>query len=124
MNSLMTLNGWGDEFEDDHDYDPAEDFPGDDDEPFEDDDWDDQLRSLGFVSAHLTAFLKIVVKCSGAQQIDCGYRICPEPIPIYLYVVNSSNPIGPRACSLSVLIPISTPIPNSAPSVKRVDAFT
>jgi UDP-glucuronate decarboxylase len=34
------------------------------------------------------------------------------------------NPIGPRACSFCVLMPISAPKPNSLPSVKRVDAFT
>ena len=33
-------------------------------------------------------------------------------------------PIGPRACSFWVELPISAPIPNSPPSVKRVDAFT
>jgi hypothetical protein len=47
----------------------------------------------------------------------------PLPIPIHLYVVNSSKPIGPRAPILSVLMPISAPMPNSPPSVKRVDAF-
>jgi hypothetical protein len=38
-------------------------------------------------------------------------------------VVNSSSPIGPRAWSLSVLIPISAPKPNSPPSLKRVETF-
>ena len=51
-------------------------------------------------------------------------RICPFPSIINLYVVNSSSPIGPLACNLSVLIPISAPIPNSAPSVNLVDALT
>ena len=33
-------------------------------------------------------------------------------------------PIGPRACSFWVEMPISAPKPNSPPSVKRVDALT
>ena len=39
-------------------------------------------------------------------------------------VVSSRSPIGPRACSFCVELPISAPMPNSPPSVKRVDAFT
>ena len=31
----------------------------------------------------------------------------------------SSSPIGPRACSFCVLIPISAPNPNCAPSLKE-----
>ena len=27
------------------------------------------------------------------------YRICPSPVTMYLIVVSSVNPIGPRACS-------------------------
>ena len=34
------------------------------------------------------------------------------------------NPIGPRAWSFCVEMPISAPKPNSPPSVKRVEAFT
>ena len=37
---------------------------------------------------------------------------------------SSRSPIGPRACSFCVELPISAPIPNSPPSVKRVDALT
>lgn len=33
----------------------------------------------------------------------------------------SSSPIGPRACSFCVLIPISAPNPNCAPSVKAFE---
>src|SRR3954454_7215293 len=51
-------------------------------------------------------------------------RIWPEPSTTYLYVQSSRSPIGPRACSFWVEFPISAPIPNSPPSVKRVDAFT
>ena len=32
--------------------------------------------------------------------------------------------MGPRACSFWVELPISAPIPNTAPSVKRVEALT
>src|SRR5207247_2528693 len=51
-------------------------------------------------------------------------RIWPEPSTTYLYVQSSRSPIGPRACSFCVELPISAPMPNSPPSVKRVDAFT
>ena len=43
---------------------------------------------------------------------------------MYLTVVSSRRPIGPRACSFWVLMPISAPKPNSSPSVNRVDALT
>ena len=39
-------------------------------------------------------------------------------------LVSSGSPIGPRACSFWVEMPISAPKPNSPPSVKRVDALT
>ena len=39
-------------------------------------------------------------------------RICPEPNTTNLVVVNSSSPMGPKACSLEVLIPISAPSPS------------
>ena len=42
----------------------------------------------------------------------------------YLYVVSSSSPMGPRAWSFWVEMPISQPRPNSPPSVKRVEALT
>ncbi len=51
-------------------------------------------------------------------------RTCPSPSTRYLNVHSSRNPIGPRACSFCVELPISAPIPNSPPSVKRVEAFT
>jgi hypothetical protein len=50
--------------------------------------------------------------------------ICPLPWTTYLVVVSSRSPIGPRACSFWVEFPISAPIPNSYPSVNRVDALT
>ena len=43
---------------------------------------------------------------------------------IYLVVHNSSNPMGPRAWSFWVEMPISQPRPNSPPSVNRVEALT
>jgi hypothetical protein len=39
-------------------------------------------------------------------------------------VQSSRRPIGPRACSFCVELPISAPMPNWPPSVKRVEAFT
>ena len=49
--------------------------------------------------------------------------ICPSPSMSHLYVVISSSAIGPRAPSFCVLMPISAPSPNCAPSVKLVGAF-
>ena len=55
----------------------------------------------------------------------CRYLlICPLPVMMYLYVVSSRRPMGPRAWSFWVEMPISQPRPNSPPSVKRVEAFT
>ena len=51
-------------------------------------------------------------------------RTWPAPSTTYLYVHSSRTPIGPRACSFCVELPISAPMPNSPPSVKRVEAFT
>jgi hypothetical protein len=45
-------------------------------------------------------------------------------VTTYFVEVISVRPIGPRACSFCVEIPISAPKPNSPPSVKRVLAFT
>ena len=42
----------------------------------------------------------------------------------YFEEVISGSPIGPRACSFWVEMPISAPKPNSPPSVKRVLALT
>lgn len=47
----------------------------------------------------------------------------PFPLMMYLVEVKAFNPIGPRACSFWVLIPISAPKPNSKPSVNRVEAL-
>ena len=41
-----------------------------------------------------------------------------------LVVQSSRTPMGPRACSFCVELPISAPMPNSPPSVNRVDALT
>ena len=41
-----------------------------------------------------------------------------------LVVVSAVSPMGPRACSFWVEMPISAPKPNSNPSVKRVEALT
>ena len=51
-------------------------------------------------------------------------RTCPSPSTRYLHAHSSRRPIGPRACSFCVELPISAPIPNSPPSVKRVEALT
>ena len=51
------------------------------------------------------------------------YLTCPFPYIVYLVVVSSLSPMGPRAWSFAVEMPISAPKPNSPPSVKRVEAF-
>src|SRR6478609_2267378 len=48
----------------------------------------------------------------------------PSPTTTYLLDVISGSPMGPRACSFWVEIPISAPKPNSPPSVNRVEALT
>lgn len=50
-------------------------------------------------------------------------RVWPSPSIRYLYVVSSRRAIGPRACNFCVLIPISAPKPNWAPSVKAVETL-
>ena len=47
-----------------------------------------------------------------------------RPITTYLTEVSSRSPIGPRAWSFWVEIPISAPRPSSSPSMKRVEALT
>jgi hypothetical protein len=60
-----------------------------------------------------------------AQQADPAQgRTWPSPSTRYLIVHSSRSPIGPRAWSFWVELPISAPIPNSPPSVKRVEALT
>ena len=51
-------------------------------------------------------------------------RTCPSPVTTYVVLVSSASPMGPRACSFCVEMPISAPKPNSPPSVNRVDALT
>ena len=50
-------------------------------------------------------------------------RTWPSPTTTYLNVHSSRSPIGPRAWSFCVELPISAPMPNSAPSVNRVEAL-
>ena len=58
----------------------------------------------------------------GAGRVQA--RMCPSPSITHLSVVSSRKPIGPRACSFWVEMPISAPNPSSSPSTNRVDAFT
>ena len=57
------------------------------------------------------------------QQCQAG-RVWPSPQTIHLVEVNSGRPIGPRACSFWVEMPISAPNPNCSPSVNAVEALT
>src|SRR5450830_1692179 len=50
-------------------------------------------------------------------------RTSPWPNTTYFKEVKPSRPTGPRACSLSLEIPISAPRPYSKPSAKRVEAL-
>src|SRR5690606_18920430 len=51
-------------------------------------------------------------------------RVWPSPRTTNFVVVSCSSPMGPRAWSFWVEMPISAPNPNSSPSTKRVEAFT
>ena len=46
------------------------------------------------------------------------------PTTTYLTEVSSRRPIGPRAWSFWVEMPISAPKPSSSPSMNRVEALT
>ena len=60
----------------------------------------------------------------GAQRGDVdAHRTCPSPRARYFVVVRAAAPMGPRAWSFWVEIPISPPSPKTPPSVKRVDAL-
>src|SRR5262249_15548733 len=50
---------------------------------------------------------------SGRRVRRDQVRICPSPKTTYLSEVSPSSPTGPRACSLSVEMPISAPSPYS-----------
>ena len=50
-------------------------------------------------------------------------RDVPVTFTMNFVDVSSDRPIGPRACSFCVEIPISAPNPSCSPSVKRVDAL-
>ena len=59
------------------------------------------------------------------DQLSAAHgRMWPAPSTRYLNVHSSRSPIGPRAWSFCVELPISAPIPNSPPSVNRVEALT
>jgi len=61
----------------------------------------------------------------GASQYTYPHVLtCPDPNTMNFELVNSFRPMGPYACTLEVLMPISAPNPSSKPSLNRVDAFT
>src|SRR5438270_3833634 len=64
------------------------------------------------------------IQSSTAQDLEMDQeRIWPVPTISYFEDVSSASAKGPRQWSFWVLMPISAPKPNSAPSVKRVEAF-
>jgi len=69
-----------------------------------------------------TNLISITKYLKAAVLVYC--RICPSPCTTNLVVVSSSSPMGPKACSFEVLMPISAPNPSCPPSLKRVEAFT
>jgi len=70
------------------------------------------------------ANMKLALSIFDPHGIVCTYyRTCPFPTTSNLVEVSSASAKGPRQCSFWVLIPISAPKPNSAPSEKRVEAF-
>src|SRR5215211_6676548 len=59
--------------------------------------------------------------------LNSSVRYCltwPDPVTTYLVEVISGRPMGPRACSFCVDIPISALNPNSPPSTNRLEALT
>src|SRR5699024_6810206 len=59
----------------------------------------------------------------GGRRAHAG-RVWPSPQTVHVVDVSSGSPIGPRACSFWVEMPISAPIPNCSPSVKAVEVLT
>ena len=81
----------------------------------------------GLLRAHHVSHVRRVER--PAEEADPCHdrpqgRTWPSPSTRYLNVHSSRRPIGPRAWSFWVELPISAPIPNSPPSVKRVEALT
>ena len=74
-----------------------------------------------YQSLSIIAFLSIFYR--SFCLCYCYFLIAPSPSTTYLVVKRAESPIGPRACSFCVLIPISAPKPKTNPSVKRVEAF-
>src|SRR3989338_7980799 len=64
---------------------------------------------------------------AGCDQFFFGHNqrvlICPFPRTTNFSAVSSSRPMGPKAWSFVVEMPISAPRPNCPPSLKRVEQF-
>ncbi len=79
---------------------------------------------------HLTGTIRAPAKRSTPSHtpprspVPTQPRVWPSPSIRYLWVTISARPMGPRAWSFWVEIPISAPNPNTNPSVKRVEALT
>src|SRR6202035_2930397 len=67
--------------------------------------------------------LGLSAEIANSKSPGKNYRTCPVPTISYFEEVSSASAKGPRQCNFWVLMPISAPKPNSAPSVKRVEAF-
>ena len=82
----------------------------------------------GLVDLVLALFGERAASATAASDMPLtlpgAHRTWPSPTTTYFVDVISGSPIGPRACSFWVLMPISAPKPNSPPSVNRVDALT
>src|SRR5438034_166710 len=81
---------------------------------------------MGLLRAHEVPEVRRVEHPAEDPQLRADHygRTWPEPSTTYLYEHSSRTPMGPRAWSFCVELPISAPIPNTPPSVKRVEALT
>src|SRR5690606_23978105 len=84
------------------------------------------IQAQAFPPLNGTAKRTEMNRDQGTAEDPAAYhcRMCPSPRTMYFSLVSPSSPTGPRACSLSVEIPISAPSPYSKPSANRVEALT
>ena len=68
--------------------------------------------------------IKVIMDGINNKEIPLGFYETVSYTHLTATLVSAVSPIGPRACSFCVEMPISAPSPNSLPSVKRVEALT
>ncbi len=82
-----------------------------------------RLAFIYSIMLSLTAMVPVPMVPLSPWSPPCYALIWPLPRMIYFVEVSAGSPIGPRACSFCVLMPISAPKPNSKPSVNLVEAL-